>query len=192
LLVAPIVTEENSREIDFPDGHWASLWDGKVESGPRKVKVDAPLENIPVYLRQGATLPVRLNANLQFGDTMSNGSVEALIVTPPKTTETARWLNPKNQTVNASLNPTSDGFAMTLDNAFDTGYLVVYGATVAGVKVDGNVLRSFSATELASRTGWAADPVIKRVIVHLPSDYSNGKSGTRKIEVEVVLRIANR
>ncbi len=192
LLVAPIVTEENSREIVFPTGDWTSLWDGRIVSGPCRVKVGSPLENIPVYVRPGATLLVRLNADLRFGDSLSKGSVNALIVTPPTATGTSKWPGLKKQIVNASLNPTSNGFAITLDRSPETDYLIIYGVTLVGVKVDGSVLKSFNATELASRQGWAADPVIKRTILHLPVSSSADKSGTRKIEVELVSRTANR
>jgi alpha-glucosidase (family GH31 glycosyl hydrolase) len=192
LLVAPVVNEENSREVDFPAGRWASMWDGQTVIGPRKVKVASPFDTIPVYLREGALLPLSLNADLQFGHSLSQGSVDALIVTPPKTDEIVTWLNAKKQTVNARVKPIADGIAITLDNAPETGYLLVYGTSISGVKVDKMALRSLDATELASHTGWASDPTINRVIVHLPPPSADDKLRTRKIEVELGLRIANR
>lgn len=53
LLVAPVVNEKLSRVIVFPSGVWTSLWDGKTVSGPATLKVDAPLDTIPVYLKPG-------------------------------------------------------------------------------------------------------------------------------------------
>ncbi len=72
LLVAPVVNEDNFRTIVFPSGVWTSLWDGKTVSGPAKLKVDAPLDTIPVYLKPGAVVPVQLNRELQFGKSMTS------------------------------------------------------------------------------------------------------------------------
>ena len=87
LLVAPVLTSDNFRTISFPSGVWASLWDGKTVTGPADLTVNAPLDTIPVYLRQGAIVPVELSKDLQFGQSMSSGRVGALVTTPPKENE---------------------------------------------------------------------------------------------------------
>jgi alpha-D-xyloside xylohydrolase len=38
---------------------WADAWSGEVVSGGTWVEANAPLERIPVYLRDGAKLSVR-------------------------------------------------------------------------------------------------------------------------------------
>src|SRR5208283_222054 len=83
LLVAPVVNEDTFRAVVFPSGVWTSLWDGKTVSGPVRLKVDAPLDTIPVYLKPGAFVPVQLNGELQFGKSMSKSRFDALVVTPP-------------------------------------------------------------------------------------------------------------
>jgi hypothetical protein len=58
LLVAP-VTEVGVRErsVWFPPGRWVSFWDhDEVVEGPFEVVVDAPLETIPLYVREGSDL----------------------------------------------------------------------------------------------------------------------------------------
>ncbi|OWY59725.1 hypothetical protein B7486_73035 [cyanobacterium TDX16] len=58
LLVAP-VTEAGVRErsVWFPPGRWVSIWDhDEVVEGPLEVVVDAPLDRIPLYVRQGSEL----------------------------------------------------------------------------------------------------------------------------------------
>lgn len=57
LLVAPVVTEDNWRTIRFPSGKWTSLWDGSTIAGPATVKIEVPLDSIPVYVRPGASSP---------------------------------------------------------------------------------------------------------------------------------------
>ena len=61
LLVAPILYEgARSREVYLPAGTtWTDAWTAQTFEGAQLTMADAPLERIPVYLRAGATLPVR-------------------------------------------------------------------------------------------------------------------------------------
>ncbi len=59
LLVAPVWrVGERSREVYLPRGRWQSYWSpGEVHEGPRLVTVAAPLDVIPVFVREGASVP---------------------------------------------------------------------------------------------------------------------------------------
>jgi len=59
LLVAPVWAEgERQRDVYFPAGSWWNLYDPKAcVQGPGFREVDAPLERVPVYVRQGSLLP---------------------------------------------------------------------------------------------------------------------------------------
>lgn len=61
LLVAPVLVEgARSRPVYLPAGTaWVDAWSEKVFAGGQTVAADAPLERIPVYLRQGVKAPVR-------------------------------------------------------------------------------------------------------------------------------------
>ena len=56
VLVAPVCEPDaTSREVWLPTGaRWTQLGTGKVFDGGQRVKVDAPLELIPVFLRDGS------------------------------------------------------------------------------------------------------------------------------------------
>lgn len=54
LLVAPVLTENNNRNVTFPPGNWTNLWTNAVIKGGQTLLVNAPLGQIPVYVRQGA------------------------------------------------------------------------------------------------------------------------------------------
>ncbi len=128
LLVAPVVNEDTFRTISFPSGVWTSLWDGKTVSGPAKLKVNAPLDTIPVYLKPGAVVPVQLNGELQFGQSMTNGRVSALVVTPPngdKKTYFGHYA--RGETAKVAVQSKAGGFGWTLENLPEMGYLLVYG-----------------------------------------------------------------
>lgn len=59
LLVAPVVDEgATSRTVHLPPGEWVS-WDGaQRHSGPGDIVVDAPLSEVPVFVRVGAVIPL--------------------------------------------------------------------------------------------------------------------------------------
>lgn len=58
LLVAPIFYEGISREVYLPAGDWVQFWTGERIQGPWNGRIDAPLDQTPVYIRAGAVIPV--------------------------------------------------------------------------------------------------------------------------------------
>lgn len=70
LLVAPIIREgETSREVYLPEGRWWHLFENRwYEAGTHQVS--AELEQIPVFLREGAALPLAFDREARLGATM--------------------------------------------------------------------------------------------------------------------------
>jgi alpha-glucosidase (family GH31 glycosyl hydrolase) len=73
LLVAPVIEEgATSREVYLPKGRWWHLFEQRwYEAGWHTV--EAPLESIPVFLREGATLPLGFDTEMRLGSTMRSG-----------------------------------------------------------------------------------------------------------------------
>ncbi len=60
LLVAPVVERgARHRELWLPPGRWMAWHDDAQYVGPRRVRVDAPLDRLPLFLRAGAVLPTQ-------------------------------------------------------------------------------------------------------------------------------------
>jgi len=60
LLVAPVLSEfENSKKLYLPEGKWLGWWDNKVYEGGQWILVDAPIDRIPLYIKQGSVIPMR-------------------------------------------------------------------------------------------------------------------------------------
>jgi alpha-glucosidase (family GH31 glycosyl hydrolase) len=63
LLVAPIHDSSvesggpGARQVHLPAGEWADFWTGERFTGPRTMAVVAPLDTLPLYVREGAQLP---------------------------------------------------------------------------------------------------------------------------------------
>lgn len=59
ILVAPVLTAgAKTRKVYLPAGaSWKHAWTGKTFQGGQTIEVETPLDQIPVFLRNGAELP---------------------------------------------------------------------------------------------------------------------------------------
>ena len=57
ILVAPITSSKNSRKIYLPKGNWFYFWNDKLYQGNKLIEIKASLEEIPVFIREGAIIP---------------------------------------------------------------------------------------------------------------------------------------
>lgn len=58
LLVAPILQpNQTSRLVYLPEGVWYDYWTNRKQQGGTMIRVDAPLEVVPMFIRGGAIIP---------------------------------------------------------------------------------------------------------------------------------------
>ncbi|MDQ2774456.1 MAG: glycoside hydrolase [Acidobacteriota bacterium] len=58
LLAAPVVAGEHEREIYLPRGEWIDFWTRSTHRGETKLKINAPLNQIPLFIKKGSLLPL--------------------------------------------------------------------------------------------------------------------------------------
>ena len=64
LLVAPVVSEnENFKKLYLPEGKWLDWWNSKVYEGNQWIIVEAPMDQIPLFIREGGIIPIEDNQN---------------------------------------------------------------------------------------------------------------------------------
>ncbi len=87
-LVAPIYEDNLMRSVTFPAGKWRYMFnDLEVIEGPTTTRRTFPLEEAPVYIRDGAIIPLNVSrAYTGYGDENSKGYVTWLVY-PSKNTE---------------------------------------------------------------------------------------------------------
>jgi alpha-D-xyloside xylohydrolase len=73
LLVAPMVSSTQQREVYLPDGEWVDWWTGEVHSGRAMLRVAPALHQLPLFVRRGALIPT-----VEPGDLIPDGPWEAL------------------------------------------------------------------------------------------------------------------
>ena len=80
-LVAPIYRDDLRNKITLPDGRWRYFFNDKeVIEGPVKFEREFPLEEYPVYIRDGAIVPMEIKRNYTgIGDIDSDGFLTLLV-----------------------------------------------------------------------------------------------------------------
>jgi len=59
IFVAPVIEDgARTRSFYLPEGEWVNYWTGKVIKGGTKLTVDAPLGEIPLFVRNGSVIPL--------------------------------------------------------------------------------------------------------------------------------------
>lgn len=63
ILVAPMVAGENARKVVLPKGKWFDFYTGKLVGEEGAITVSAPLEQIPLFVRDGGIIPLMAATN---------------------------------------------------------------------------------------------------------------------------------
>jgi len=59
-LVAPVVWPgQTKRDVRLPPGDWYDYWTGEKIIGPKQVRVDAPIDKIPLFVKAGSIIPTQ-------------------------------------------------------------------------------------------------------------------------------------
>lgn len=84
LLIAPVLTERDERVIYLPAGKWFDYWTHTIYQGPQYLRYEAPLDRLPLFLREGAIIP--LGPDLSYVGERSSDSVRLLLFPAQKST----------------------------------------------------------------------------------------------------------
>ena len=68
MLVAPVMNRECESDVYLPEGLWYDFWSDKVIRGGRWLRVEAPLNKMPIYVRAGAIVPMLDKAPNYIGE----------------------------------------------------------------------------------------------------------------------------
>jgi alpha-glucosidase (family GH31 glycosyl hydrolase) len=169
LLVAPVVTDGTSREIAFPPGRWSSLWDGQAVNGPGTIQYAAPLNIIPVFVHEGAAIPLRLNPQLELGQSLKQGVVHALLVGPPPRQNSN--LSGRGEDISIALS--SNGYSIEYPVGIEPDYFLLDAQDVTEVRVDGHPV-----------AGWKTNIVSGRIAVRVKSLHP-AAGNRREVDIDV-------
>ncbi len=59
MMINPITTlGQRNRSVYLPEGEWYNFWTGTKQAGGTTINVDAPLNDIPIYVKAGSIIPM--------------------------------------------------------------------------------------------------------------------------------------
>lgn len=97
LLIAPIYKDELERSVDLPEGNWR-YWFGDTQliQGPVTISPSFPLDEYPVYIREGAIIPMHIQRSYTgLGDSTWKGHMSWLVY--PDGNQTFSVFDPSDQ-----------------------------------------------------------------------------------------------
>jgi alpha-D-xyloside xylohydrolase len=80
LLVAPVFSEDGAVEVYLPEGTWTHLLSGERVTGPAWRTEHHGYDSLPLYVREGAVLPLAADDQRPDGDWLDGPT---LLVHPP-------------------------------------------------------------------------------------------------------------
>ena len=174
LLVAPIYADKLDWTVSLPAGRWRYLFhDQEVVSGPAEVKREFPLDEFPVFVREGAVIPLNVSRSYTgFGDTNSTG-FNTWLVYPEGKSQFTLWhpeSHPKPEQTTLAVDA---GPSLKLEFAgkHEPHILRIHmPAKPARVMLDGAELREGDA--------WQFDAAQQRLVIKT-RDYAQGKYEVR-------------
>jgi len=185
LMVAPVHEAAISRQVIFPPGKWVNLWNGEIIEGSCSKNVDAPLNEIPVFLRDGAVVPVRLNESLEWGMSMTKSCISALVITPPDRKKLLYCYETSTRCSFIPLTPEKYGFEVDINGRPETIYIIVYGINkdvIDEIVINGNKLCEFEMKQcLYDQYGWYYAGM--KLIIHIPH------SGMLKVNIRLCEKV---
>jgi alpha-glucosidase (family GH31 glycosyl hydrolase) len=170
LLVAPIYADKLDWTVTLPQGRWRYLFhDDEVITGPAEVKRDFPLDEFPVYVREGAVIPLKVSRPYTgFGDTNSTAFTTWLVY-PEGKSQFALWhpeSHPKPEQTTLAVDA---GAALRLEFSGKREphiLRICAQSKPAHVTLDG--------AELSEGEAWQFDATHHRLIIKT-RDYTQGK-----------------
>ncbi len=165
LLIAPIMNEgETSKTIYLPEGEWTDFFYGSQRPGGQTIQYHADVDTIPVFVKQGAILPMNLNADYELGGIIGNDLNTYNNLTfrvYPHGTSDYQWLDDIGgmKTISATENYAAQTVSITLPEINQKSTLQVFTTKPATVKLQGTALTEYTTlNDLKTATeGWFYD-----------------------------------
>lgn len=172
-LVAPVLEAGAvSREVTFPEGRWYSLWDGGSIDGGTVCTVSAPITQIPVYIRSGAAVPLRLSENYQLAAPISEGkAIKTLLVTPAEDSHSKTFYADSETCINYTNRRIDGGYRITAESGNETTAVKAVGTNALAVVADGEKLQKLSRIPMENEKGYYVADDCTTVISLAGSDW---------------------
>lgn len=196
LLVAPIVTQgQTTKSVYLPAGEWIDFWFGALHPGGRTISYYAGVDDIPVFVKSGAIIPMNLNSSYVLSGTIGNSLTAYTNLTfrvYPNGTTSYQWnddIGGSVKTITSTEEYNLSKETISLPPVGSTTTLQVFTTKPTSVTAAGTGLteRTTLSSLISNSTGWYYDPAQKFTYVKVVSSVSTRSivlNGINKVEYE--------
>lgn len=162
LLVAPIHEDRTERHITLPPGRWHYLFhDQETVTGPATISRNIPLDEYPVFVREGALIPLHVSRSYTgFGD-RDSADFTTWLIYPAATGQFTMYhpgSHPQPKATTLSMTNTATGLVLKFDGEPDPHLLRIHAPSAPmRVKLDDR--------ELPAGEAWSYDPADQRLVI---------------------------
>ena len=160
LLVAPIYKDSKTKDVVLPEGKWRYFFDDKeiVEGGKTLVR-DFPMDEFPVYVKEGAIIPMSIERDYTgFGTKESAGRITFLIYPSGKNSFAFYQLDKPKEVTNVSYETGNSTLKINVE-----GNPVSHILSVSLKDVPATV--TCNGSELEQGSGWSYDAKKQRLTI---------------------------
>jgi len=203
LLVAPVVNEsETNKSVYLPSGEWIDFWWGALKPGARTITYGTTVNDIPVFVKAGAILPMNLNSQYQLGGTIGNNLTSYTNLTfrvYPYGTTSYDWYDDIGGSVKTITSTEAYGSStetISLPAVGSTTTLQVFTTKPTSVTAAGTTLTQYTtlAGLIGAATGWYYDTAQKFTYIKVGSSTITRSivlNGVNKVEYEAEFATQN-
>lgn len=94
-----VMVHDSNKTVNLPTGNWIDFWNRTQNiTGPQTIELTLPLDRYPIYIRNGAIIPMNVTNDITgHGDTDSKGKTTLLIF--PSGTKKKTFYRPLNDSL---------------------------------------------------------------------------------------------
>ena len=178
ILVAPVLKEKAlARDVILPNGNWIDFWTGIKTEGGFEFKARAAEGTIPLYLRFGTLMRIKLPESLKLCENMESGSYDALLISPAEHRREVSFCINETDTEKYVSEYIDGKTVITNDLKADIKAVVAKGISAVKVIVDGVALERNSWVCAKDTSGYAVDEIGNTTTICLPDSWE-------KLEIE--------
>ena len=167
LLAAPFVQSGTTRPVYLPRGEWIDFWTGELLSGSKEINYTAPLNRIPVFVKNPAIIPLELNEGLQLGGYFSVEAKNDLLLTFAVYGSGNNHLQfyDSRDTIDVAVQTSGNDKTIKIKNIDRSFAVLIFGNKPDEIEVDGRKTAYLKMKDFALNTnGWTYDSEKMRIM----------------------------
>jgi len=142
LLVAPVYMDAALREVSLPEGKWRYFFnDSLIVSGPVTFSLEYPMEEYPVYIREGAVIPMNINRDYTGIGKRDWEGYLTLLIYPHETSHFRVWHTDKSGCTDITVTNSEKEIKIDLEGVHKPHILCInIEKQPAMIELDGRIL----------------------------------------------------